>query len=100
MRAASPGLLHGLLAPTASSPSGLLAEAEAPPRPRLPAPLACCLAPRPRCRLVRYAVPRPWYPALSTPPLLGTPQVKTQLSLLKGSWNKALAGWVFPAGEP
>ena len=43
---------------------------------------------------------RPWYPALSTPPLLGTPQVKTQLSLLKGSWNKALAGWVFPAGEP
>jgi len=37
---------------------------------------------------------------MSTPPLLGTPQVKTQLSLLKGSWNKALAGWVFPAGEP
>ena len=54
----------------------------------------------PSLPLVRYAVPRPWYPALSTPPLLGTPQVKTQLSLLKGSWNKALAGWVFPAGEP
>jgi hypothetical protein len=27
-------------------------------------------------------------------------QVKTQLSLLKGSWNKALTGWIFPAGEP
>ena len=26
-------------------------------------------------------------------------QVKTQLSLLKGSWNKALVGWIFPAGS-
>jgi hypothetical protein len=28
-----------------------------------------------------------------------TIKVKTQLSLLKGSWNKALAGWIFPAGS-
>merc|ERR1719469_5238 len=28
-----------------------------------------------------------------------TKKVKTQLSLLKGSWNKALAGWIFPAGS-